>query len=337
MSVSTIHAQGNKANFNETTHDFGVIEEKGGKVSFDFVVTNEGNEPLVISNVKASCGCTTPSWTKSPIEPGKTGTVTATYNPQGRPGRFNKSISVTTNFSPASYTLYIKGEVNRPIVNPETIYPVHQGNLLYKKAPNLDFGIITPTGTQKINIEVYNQSETNFTPSSAGLPPYITVTGNIPPQKSGSLEFTFNANMIKKFGKIDGTFSLSVEAPNGISYNADIQENYDNLTAEQRKNAGKINVNAQPLVFSKKAKLNTQILKIANSGKSDLQIKLIQSSTPDITFSKSTFVVKPKEIVEVSVSYPAQKLKTADSTAIISIFSDDPKNPQKDIEVIVNP
>ena len=337
ISAIAVHAQGNKASFNETTHDFGEIEEKGGKVSFDFVVTNEGGEPLVISNVKASCGCTTPSWTKSPIEPGKTGIITATYNPQGRPGRFNKSITVSTNFSPAPYTLYIKGEVTRPNVNPETTYPVHQGNLFYKKKPDLNFGIVTPTGTKKIVIEAYNQSETSFSPSVAGLPPYITITGTIPAKKAGNLEFTFNAALVKKYGKIDGTLLLSEDAPAGITYTADIQENYDKLTPEQIKIAGKINVNTQPLAFSQKEKSNTQILKIANSGKSDLHIKAIQSSTPNITFSQSTFVVKPKEIVEIKVSYPVQKLKTFDPTAVISIFSDDPRNPQKDIEVIVNP
>ncbi|GHT76745.1 hypothetical protein AGMMS50262_15810 [Bacteroidia bacterium] len=335
MSLTTLQAQGFKISFNETTHDFGVIEEKGGKVSFDFIVTNEGNEPLVISNVKASCGCTTPSWTQSPIEPGKTGKITATYNPQGRPGRFNKSITVTTNASPAPYTLYIKGEVNRPDANPETTYPVRQGNLLYKRTPDLDFGNVTPDGTKKITIEAYNQSGTAFTPSPVGLPPYITVTGNIPPQKAGNLEFTLNAPLIKKYGKVGGSFTLTADAPIGISYKADIQDNYDNLTADQKKNAGKINVNAQPLVFSKK--VNTQVLKVANSGKSDLHVKAIQTSTPDITFSKSVFVVKSREIVEVKVTYPVQKLKTVDNQAVISIFSDDPKNPQKDINVTVNP
>ena len=74
--------------FEETEHDFGKINEADGRVTTIFTFKNEGMEPLVLSNVRASCGCTTPKWPKEPIEPGQTGNITVTYNPSGRPGRF---------------------------------------------------------------------------------------------------------------------------------------------------------------------------------------------------------------------------------------------------------
>ena len=64
-----------------------------------------------MSRVHASCGCTTPTWTKEPIEPGKKGSVTVAYNPLGRPGVFTKTITVFTNASEENVTLLIKGEV----------------------------------------------------------------------------------------------------------------------------------------------------------------------------------------------------------------------------------
>lgn len=94
-----------------TTHDFGTIQENGGKVSHTFVVKNEGDGPLVITRVIASCGCTTPEWTKEPIAPGKTGDVKVTYNPSGRPGQFAKTISVYSNGKTGSFILTIRGEV----------------------------------------------------------------------------------------------------------------------------------------------------------------------------------------------------------------------------------
>ncbi len=72
---------------------------------------NTGNEPLVIQNIVASCGCTTPEWTKNPIPPKGSGKITAIYDPTNRPGQFNKTLSVYTNSKPEVMVLVIKGEV----------------------------------------------------------------------------------------------------------------------------------------------------------------------------------------------------------------------------------
>lgn len=95
----------------KTTHDFGTVSEDGGNVSTTFILTNQTDSAIVITNVSASCGCTTPSWTKTPIAPGKTGEVTATYKPKDRPGPFHKSITITTTGTPEKLTLFIKGTV----------------------------------------------------------------------------------------------------------------------------------------------------------------------------------------------------------------------------------
>lgn len=95
----------------ETSYDFGQIEEDEGKVSVTFTIKNTGDAPLVITRVIASCGCTTPEWTREPIAPGKTGDIEITYNPKGRPGPFSKTISVYSNGKSGSFVLTIRGEV----------------------------------------------------------------------------------------------------------------------------------------------------------------------------------------------------------------------------------
>ncbi len=97
--------------FEKMSHDFGKIAEDKGNATIVFSFTNVGNSPLVISNVQASCGCTTPTWTKEPIEPGKKGSITVSYNPQGRPGAFTKSITVFSNAAEEQVVLMINGEV----------------------------------------------------------------------------------------------------------------------------------------------------------------------------------------------------------------------------------
>ena len=108
--VNAQYAQ-TKMKVSETEHDFGKFKEEAGRQTFDFIVTNTGTDPLVIQNVVASCGCTTPEWTKQPIPAGGTGKVTAIYDPKDRPGPFNKTISVYSNTKPETTVLIIKGEV----------------------------------------------------------------------------------------------------------------------------------------------------------------------------------------------------------------------------------
>ncbi|NDW18082.1 DUF1573 domain-containing protein [Dysgonomonas sp. 216] len=104
-------AEAPKAEFKEKTHNFGKIAEELGKASFSFEFTNTGNAPLIINSVRATCGCTTPSYSKEPVLPGKKGEVTVAYSTTGRVGAFDKTITVFTNVPDTTFRLNIKGEV----------------------------------------------------------------------------------------------------------------------------------------------------------------------------------------------------------------------------------
>jgi hypothetical protein len=97
--------------FVKTEHDFGTIKEEMGAVTTQFAFTNTGKSPLIIQRVSASCGCTTPGYTREPILPGKKGTISAKYSTIARPGTFNKTITVYTNVPDTVYVLRIKGNV----------------------------------------------------------------------------------------------------------------------------------------------------------------------------------------------------------------------------------
>ena len=98
--------------FDKTTHNFGTFSEKEPKVSCSFTFTNVGEAPLVINQAIASCGCTVPEYTKSPIQPGEKGEIKVTYNGTGKfPGHFKKSITVRTNGAVEMTRLYIEGNM----------------------------------------------------------------------------------------------------------------------------------------------------------------------------------------------------------------------------------
>lgn len=82
--------------FEKTTHDFGDIHQ-GDKVEHIFTFTNSGNEPLIISNVLTTCGCTAPSYPKEPVKPGESADIKIDFNSTGKMGKQNKIITILSN------------------------------------------------------------------------------------------------------------------------------------------------------------------------------------------------------------------------------------------------
>ncbi len=100
-----------KIEFPSKVHDFGSIREDGGPVSCEFEFTNTGDANLVIVSAKAQCGCTRPEFPQKPVAPGKKGKIKVTYAPLGRPGAFEKTVTVVTNGKPKKVALKIRGTV----------------------------------------------------------------------------------------------------------------------------------------------------------------------------------------------------------------------------------
>jgi len=117
-SFSTMAQNGNEEkeanrpviSFEETTHNYGSIEYKGDG-SCEFTFENTGKEPLLLTKVRSSCGCTVPeTWPKDPIKPGETGSIKVKYNTRIK-GNFTKSIRVYSNANNSPTRLIIKGKV----------------------------------------------------------------------------------------------------------------------------------------------------------------------------------------------------------------------------------
>ena len=90
-------------------HDFGKVAE-GVENHCTFTVTNTGDKPLVLSDVKASCGCTTPSKPEGPIAPGKSDKIEVGFKPSGK-GVSEKTITITANTNPRITVVKVKVDV----------------------------------------------------------------------------------------------------------------------------------------------------------------------------------------------------------------------------------
>ncbi|MDP2114594.1 MAG: DUF1573 domain-containing protein [Bacteroidota bacterium] len=95
--------------FDKMAHDYGtIVQGSDGNCEFKFV--NKGKAPIILNEVKASCGCTSPDWTRTPVAPGETGTIKVAYN-TNIAGAFNKTVTVNSNAKNTPVILLVKGIV----------------------------------------------------------------------------------------------------------------------------------------------------------------------------------------------------------------------------------
>ncbi|MDR2684643.1 MAG: DUF1573 domain-containing protein, partial [Prevotellaceae bacterium] len=118
--------------FNEKMHDFGTIREEDNKVTTVFSFINTSTKAITIKSVKASCGCTTPSYSREPVVPNGEGKVTVAYSASGRPGKFTKNITVQIgdDVDTRTETLTITGEVVERVKTVQESFVYTAGGLL---------------------------------------------------------------------------------------------------------------------------------------------------------------------------------------------------------------
>ena len=109
-SEATDAADAGKIVFEENSFDFGTVKE-GETVSHTYTFVNEGKAPIILSQVSASCGCTTPSFTQAPVLPGKKGEIKVSFDSNGQVGKQQKIVTVVSNAVPAVTTVQLRGEV----------------------------------------------------------------------------------------------------------------------------------------------------------------------------------------------------------------------------------
>ena len=194
---SSAVAQG-ELKFEKETHDFGSLNE-GTNAVHEFKFKNTGSQPIVISHVQASCGCTTPDWSKDPVLPGKSGFIKAAYNSAGRPGAFSKTITVTSNAATPSKVLTIKGVVeNKPIVY--SAAELAKSPKLVIEKPTHNFGTMELGQRRTATFTVKNTGKSDLeitgVKSACNCVVLKNVAQKIKPGNSATLELSYAPHML---------------------------------------------------------------------------------------------------------------------------------------------
>ena len=296
--------------FEKTLHDFGEVLEANGDISYEFVVKNTGNAPLVVNNATASCGCTKPVWTKEPIEAGKTGVVKATYQVKGRPGPFSKTISVYSNAGDKPFVLTIKGNVKSAPVDPTVAYPIAVGDLLLKNDVQ-NLGNVRNSEVRSTSIEIFNKGTVAITPVFNNKVPYITLKSEpatIAPNSKGIIIISVDGKTAKTFGTVENKFVVGYSGNFGNKYitiAATFVEDFQKMDSEAKAKAPVMKLEQSNIDFGSVSAKNfkkTQSLKIANSGKSTLKILSIKPSADWFSVTKGKKEIKPGETADFQVT-----------------------------------
>ena len=293
--------------FQNTTYDFGQIMESGGPVTCIFELTNTGNQPLVIQSVNASCGCTTPGYTREPIAPGAKGEVKATYNPLRRPGKFDKNLTVVTNGSPSRIILHIKGDVLTKPADLVALYPSTIGTLRLKST-DAPMGIVSSDASKIVILETANNEAAPISFTFDKTPDYIKVEAEpatLQPRQQGRIKITYDATKKKDFGFSKDLVGVVVGSQKG---SIDISA----ITQEKMKKEAIENVE-QPRISIKDSKFNfgsvargksvTITYDITNDGKGDLVLHNVTSEKNGVKSSVKNTKIKSGKTATIKFTY----------------------------------
>ena len=329
----------------ETTHNFGAFDENDGTVTCAMKFVNESTSPVIITQVHVTCGCTSPSFDKRPIAPGDTGTVLLSYNPTGRPGRFEKKVYVDLNTNPKRYTLYIKGSV---IGSPSTVqakYPEVFGPLRLRQ-PAIMFGEVDKGRSKSYFLEVNNASADTLVPKWVDLPPYVSVgatNDSIFPGENGYFTFMLASDKVPDYGLTADTLKVrpsGASAPQltlSIPMTVMVNEDFSRLTPGQRLKAPSIATSESSVNFETIRRSQGPISKtftIRNDGENPLIVRRIYTADKGIAISAPNIKLKKGKSEKVTVTVDPSVIEADVLNGRVVIISNDPGEPVLSLRVV---
>ena len=332
-----------KINFENLEHDFGSFKEAVGSQTYNFKFTNNGASPLILNNVRASCGCTTPEWTKEPIAPGQNGLIKVSYNPSNRPGPFSKTVTVSSNASNSNVILRIKGVVEPREKTIAEKYPREIGPLR-AKTNQISFVKINENEVKTDSLEVVNDSDQPVKVEFKAPPGHLTakaIPETIQAKGKGLIVVTYDAAKLNSYGFMMHRIYLIINGKsdykNSIGISATIEEDFSSLTAEEL-------ASAPVVAFDEKAHDFGDInqgdevectFSLKNEGKRDLIIRRVKTSCGCTAVTPEKQIISQNESVPLKVKFNSRG-KRGRQNKSITVITNDPKNPTTILRVSSN-
>jgi len=335
-----LQAQIGNIKFEETTHDFGKIKEEVNYASYTFKFTNTGDGDLKLLNVRASCGCTTPSYSKEAIKPGKEGEIKVKYHTTRRPGAFRKSITITINNPDhPNSVIFIKGFVIPKSKSKGDFYPVSVGNLKFM-SNHLAFNDMKTNESKTDSLKIYNNWGHPMKLSFTQVPPHIQVKA-VPAElgagKEGYIVVTYDASEKKDFGLVYDRIAIktndNVQAMKNLNISARLSQDFSNMSEKDLKKAPKIVFEQINTDFGK-LKSGTVVkysFVFKNEGKKPLDILKVKTSCGCTTTKLAQKTYKKGKSGSIDIIFNTSGRKGKQHKTV-TVITNDPKNS----EIVLN-
>ena len=332
-----------KATFDKKVHEFGVVLWKHPATA-TFTIKNDGDKPLVISNVTTSCGCTVADWTKTPIAPGATGTVSSTFDAKAL-GHFYKDIGVYCNAADRPIYLMIQGEVSADPKNYTLTHPFEIGAIRLNKDA-IEFDDANKGDKLTMEILVANTTNEVYAPVLMHLPPYmeaVAVPERIGKKGTGKIKVTLDTDKLPKFGLTTATVYLSrfpgdkVGEENAIPVSAVLLPDFSHISQQQRLNPPAVELSTEELTLPPLAEneKKSQKIVVKNVGKSDLEITDLQVFNSALGVQLKKRVLKPGASTKMKITAYGKYLKKVKGTPRVLMITNDPNCPKIIVKVNV--
>ena len=340
ISVAVQAQQLKPLRFLEDIHDFGYVEQEGGPVIYSFQFMNISNRPVKILTVQASCGCTTPDWSKDAIAPGANGFIQASFDPKGRPGYFNKSLTVTTDFDSNPFILQIKGQVSSGVGgSADSEFRSTSGSWRLKISSfNLGKVYMKDEFAAK-EFPVMNASDKPVTFLSVDGPSYIraeVLPKTLPPSGRGKIRISYNGKQKGQYGFQSDQIQIHTDdadlAIKPFTVYATLEEFFPVLSPEELSKAPRLNITDTSLDFGKTKQHQdaTKVVTVVNNGRSELSIRAVQGNCSCIKASPAKEKLKPGESSTIVITFnPQDRLGTQQKS--VTVYSNDPQAPAQRI------
>ncbi|MGM0464356.1 MAG: DUF1573 domain-containing protein [Bacteroidota bacterium] len=337
-----VSAQPNGAaiEFDNTNHDYGRFKEEAGPQTHKFEFENTGTSDLLISRVTASCGCTSPEWTRHPVKPGEKGFVAVTYDPRNRPNRFKKTVTVHTNTQPAVHVLIIEGDVIPKELTVEEIYRFEAGDLRFK-SNHMAFTDIEH-GKKKIRVmEIINTSDKPVTLGFDRVPAHVELKAKpetLDPGEKGIIEGRYDAGSVSDWGYVNHLIRVVLNGEvldrTYFVVSANLVEDFSSWSKSELENAPVFELETTRYDFgeiNQREKADIEF-KFKNSGKSDLIIRKVRSSCGCTTVTPANTTIKPGESSTIKAVFDAG-VRKGKQHKVITVITNDPENSQVSLVV----
>ncbi|UCH13627.1 MAG: DUF1573 domain-containing protein [Bacteroidales bacterium] len=347
LTASQASTQINKSTikFDKEIHDFGEININGGDVIHEFTFVNTGNMPIIINNVKATCGCTTPEWTKEPVIPGQTGSIKVSFNPKGRPGPFSKSITISSNAERQKIVLKITGTVKTDggdttieglVARIKREYKFAIGDIRLKNS-HVAFNEMVKGNTKSKLVKVANASMDNPVKMSfQDVPEFLTINFKpeiLQPAEEGVIEVIYHSALKDDWDRVIDRLYLKVndEIPknNMITVTATIIEDFSELSADEKEQAPKTYIESRTYNFGKikQGKRIEHNFVLKNEGKSNLIIRRVWATCGCTAVAPKKTIIKPGGSTHIKTVFNSTGRK-GNQKKMIKVITNDPDNPR---------